>query len=229
MYCMLFLGHLICRLIQKIFSGVDVWKVYNSSKDDEVLKLINESLNVVETWISACVSLTETYWPNYALHAWSGKNYVPQFCVNFQKRVKEVKSTFIPMHLYVLFVAFIVFFIDAFQIHDLRSIHNQLNKLLTNKEKSDLKTDELFEPFTSKSINYFIIIIDFTVDITSGVIFLDINVWICNGKNPAWENAVLRFSSNLRPSESKIAEKLRPRLHNTSTKQVSILTTLLSL
>ncbi|XP_013138537.1 PREDICTED: cytoplasmic dynein 2 heavy chain 1-like [Papilio polytes] len=164
------IGHLICRIIQKIFSGVDVWKVHNSSKDDEVLKLINESLNVVETWISACVSLTETYWPNYALHAWSGKNYVPQFCVNFQKRVKE--------------------------IYDLRSIHNQLNKLLTNKEKSDLKTDELFEPFTN------------------------INVWICNGKNPAWENAVLRFSSNLRPSESKIAEKLRPRLHNTSTKQM---------
>ncbi|KPJ16863.1 Cytoplasmic dynein 2 heavy chain 1 [Papilio machaon] len=164
------IGHIICSVTQKILSGVDLWKVHNSTKDDEVLKLINDSLNVTQTWISACLSLTDTYWPNYALHAWSGKSYVPQFCLNFQKRVKE--------------------------IHDLRSIHNQLNKLLTNKERSDLKTDELFEPFTN------------------------INIWICNGKNPAWENAVLRFSSNLRPSEAKIAEKLRPRLHNTSTKQM---------
>lgn len=51
---------------------------------------LSEGLKVLQTWNTACVSLTETYWPNYALHSWSGKPYVPQFCVNFQKRLKEV-------------------------------------------------------------------------------------------------------------------------------------------
>lgn len=49
-----------------------------------------------------------------------------------------------------------------------------------------------------------------------------VNAWMCNGPNHAWDIAISRFSSNLRPAETKIAEKLKPRLHNTSTKQVDI-------
>ncbi|CAK1578261.1 unnamed protein product [Parnassius mnemosyne] len=164
------IGHVICSITQKALCSMDLWKVYNSIKDNEILTLTNDSLNVMQTWISACVSLTENYWPNYALHPWSGKGYVPQFCLNFQTRVKE--------------------------IHDLRSIHNQLNKLLSKSERSELKTDHLFEAFA------------------------DVNVWVCNGQNTAWDNSVIKFFTNLRPSEAKIAEKLRPRLHNTSTKQM---------
>jgi hypothetical protein len=52
----------------------------------------------------------------------------------------------------------------------------------------------------------------------------DINIWIYNGPNQAWEMAVSRFSSNLRPAETKIADKLKPRLYNTSTKQVPMQT-----
>ncbi|XP_068628065.1 cytoplasmic dynein 2 heavy chain 1 [Battus philenor] len=163
-------GHIICSLTRKSLSSVDLWKVHNGVEDNELLRLITECLNVTQTWIDACASLTETYWPNYALHPWNGKGYIPQFCLNFHQRVKE--------------------------INDLRSIHNQLNKLLTNNEKAELKTDELFEPFAS------------------------INIWICNSQNSAWENAVLKFSSNLRPCEANIAKKLKPRLHNISTKQM---------
>lgn len=36
-----------------------------------------------------------------------------------------------------------------------------------------------------------------------------------------------RFNANLRPAEAKIAEKLKPRMHNTSTKQVRFLLLLL--
>lgn len=48
----------------------------------------------------------------------------------------------------------------------------------------------------------------------------DTNIWMCNGPNTSWETAVSKFSASLRPAEAKIAEKLKPRLHNTSTKQV---------
>lgn len=50
----------------------------------------------------------------------------------------------------------------------------------------------------------------------------DINIWVCSGPNKEWDAAVAQFSSNLRPAEANIAEKLKPRLHNTSTKQVRI-------
>uniref|UniRef100_A0A2A4JRE1 Dynein heavy chain, cytoplasmic n=1 Tax=Heliothis virescens TaxID=7102 RepID=A0A2A4JRE1_HELVI len=164
------IGHEICSIIQKSVSTTDLWKVHNANKDSEILNLLSESCHVIQTWNSACESLTETYWPNYALHAWNGDPYVPSFCVNFQTRIKE--------------------------IHDIRSTHNQLNKLLSNNERSELQTNQLFAPFEN------------------------VNIWMCNGPNPGWETAVSKFSTSLRPAESKVAEKLKPRLHNMSTKQM---------
>ncbi|XP_063823750.1 cytoplasmic dynein 2 heavy chain 1-like [Ostrinia nubilalis] len=164
------IAYFICSIVQKTFPSVDLWKVKEGIKEIEILNLLMESLKVIQTWISACKSLTKTYWPNYALHIWNGKPYIPAYCVNFEKRLKE--------------------------IHEIRSTYTQLNKLLTNYEKDELKIQYLFEPFEN------------------------INVWICNGQNQAWETAISRFSSSLRPAETKIAEKLKPRLHNTSSKQM---------
>ncbi|XP_022829187.1 cytoplasmic dynein 2 heavy chain 1 [Spodoptera litura] len=164
------IGHELCSIIQKSVCINELWKVHNSGKDSEILNLLSDSFKVVQTWNSACESLTETYWPNYALHTWNGKPYVPPFCLKFQTRIKE--------------------------IHDVRSTHSQLNKLLTNSERSELQTHQLFTPFET------------------------VNIWMCNGPNPGWETAVSKFSASLRPAETKVAEKLKPRLHNMSTKQM---------
>lgn len=56
--------------------------------------------------------------------------------------------------------------------------------------------------------------------ISIDILFVDINVWLYNGPNQAWDTALLKFSANVQPVEAKIADKLKPRLHNTSTKQV---------
>ncbi|CAH4033508.1 unnamed protein product [Pieris brassicae] len=164
------IGHALCTVIQNSVTKLDIWKAYDGLLDNHVLVLLSESLNAVQMWVSACQSLTGTYWPNYALHTWKGKTYVPIFCVNFQNRLREV--------------------------HNIRSTYNQLSKLLTKAEKSELNADQLFEPFKN------------------------INIWICNGPMQSWDAAVAKFSANLRPAETKIAEKLKPRLHNTSTKQM---------
>lgn len=79
-----------CSVIQKTVTTSELWKVHNNNKDSEILTLLSDCLKVIQTWNSACETLTETYWPNYALHTWTGKPYVPQFCVNFQTRLKEV-------------------------------------------------------------------------------------------------------------------------------------------
>ncbi|VVC94864.1 unnamed protein product [Leptidea sinapis] len=142
------IGYILCCMIQNAASKVNLWKPYDGLKDNQILALLSESLDIVKVWMDACKSLTETYWPNYALHPWKGKTFVPLFCVSFEKRLK--------------------------QVHDIRTTYNQLSKLLTKSEQAELKTDQLLEP----------------------------------------------FQTNLRPSETKIAEKLKPRLHNTSTKQM---------
>lgn len=111
-------------IIQKTVSDLDIWKVQNGTKDNEVLMTLAECLKVIQTWTDACQSLTETYWPNYALHPWNGKPYVSKYCWNFQNRLKE--------------------------IHDIRSTHNQLIKLLSINERTKLGTNEMFEPFKSK-------------------------------------------------------------------------------
>lgn len=69
---------------------MDLWDVRDETKDFEILTTVSDSLNVIRTWTSACKSLTETYWTNYALHPWNGEPYVPSFCINFQNRLKEV-------------------------------------------------------------------------------------------------------------------------------------------
>ncbi|CAB3224981.1 unnamed protein product [Arctia plantaginis] len=164
------IGYTVCNTIQNKISELNLWKVQEQGKESELLMFLSEGLKVLQTWQTACVSLTETYWPNYALHSWNGNPYVPPFCVNFQKRLKEV--------------------------YDIRSIYSQLNKLLSSHERSELKTETFFTPFEN------------------------INIWICNGPNAAWETATLKFFTSLRPAETKVAEKLKPRLHDISTKQM---------
>lgn len=103
---------------------MDIWTIREGTKDNQVLMTLAECLKVIQTWSDACQTLTETYWPNYALHPWNGKPYVSKFCLGFQNRLKEV--------------------------HDVRSTHNQLNKLLSNSERVELRTEEMFEPFKSE-------------------------------------------------------------------------------
>lgn len=91
----LFLGHVICSTIQNKLPTANLWEVHYGTKDTEILNLLSEGLKVTLTWTSACKSLTETYWPNYALHTWSGKLYTPPFCTNFQARLKEVNGVMV--------------------------------------------------------------------------------------------------------------------------------------
>ncbi|XP_050677033.1 cytoplasmic dynein 2 heavy chain 1-like [Leptidea sinapis] len=86
------IGYILCCMIQNAASKVNLWKPYDGLKDNQILALLSESLDVVKVWMDACKSLTETYWPNYALHPWKGKTFVPLFCVSYEKRLKESMS-----------------------------------------------------------------------------------------------------------------------------------------
>ncbi|XP_041973347.1 cytoplasmic dynein 2 heavy chain 1 isoform X2 [Aricia agestis] len=122
-------GHATCSIIQKCVSDLNIWSIHHNAEDDKILAELSHGLNAIQTWTSACKSLTETYWPNYALHPWKGNSYVPLFCVNFEGRLK--------------------------QINDIRSTFNQLNKLMTNTEKMEFGIDNILSTF--QNVNMWII------------------------------------------------------------------------
>lgn len=87
---------MICSVTQQAVSRTDLWRVHHGLKDNEILHQLTEALAAVKVWVSTCKTLTDTYWPNYSLHEWKGKPYVPVFCQNFQKRLEEVSLQSIP-------------------------------------------------------------------------------------------------------------------------------------
>ncbi|GBP43431.1 Cytoplasmic dynein 2 heavy chain 1 [Eumeta japonica] len=165
------IGYALVTYLQKTLSSLEIWNINNDARDNHILMILSDCLGVMHMWTNACKSLTTTYWPNLALHSWNGEPYISNACLQFQDRLNEV--------------------------YQIRSTFNQLNKLLTNIEKIELKINEIFEPFKN------------------------VNVWV-NSPNlkQVWDNAVVMFSHNLKPIEHKIAIKLKSRLCNTSTKQM---------
>lgn len=53
----------------------------------------NQILEITESWIQICDSLTRLFWSNYGQHLWIGETYIPQLNVKFKKRVEEVSDT----------------------------------------------------------------------------------------------------------------------------------------
>lgn len=69
-----------------------MWTTHENARDNEILCDLSESFKAIQAWTSGCQSLTETYWPNHALHPWDGKPYVPMFSLFFLNRIKDVRN-----------------------------------------------------------------------------------------------------------------------------------------
>lgn len=55
-----------------------------------VSDLLEQSINTGKKWTTACTHLTQLFWPNYALHPWTGEAYVPQSLADLITRLEEV-------------------------------------------------------------------------------------------------------------------------------------------
>lgn len=97
-------------------------------------------------------------------------------CTNLHKRILN-SSTF------------------SFQVLTLRTVHEQLVRLLTTSERQALRTSEVFSPF-------------------SGLNPLHPNPYT----EPLWRAAVMQYERGMAPAEQKIAGKLRQQLGDLSAK-----------
>lgn len=66
----------------------DVWNL----KSFEVSQTLQDILEIIDSWLHVCDSLTRLFWPNYAQHAWLGEPHIPKNAVAFQERLHEIKN-----------------------------------------------------------------------------------------------------------------------------------------
>lgn len=66
----------------------DVWDV----KSLHVFQTLNDIIEVIESWIQVCDSLTRLFWPNYSRHAWIGPPHIPKTATQYLKRLQEIQA-----------------------------------------------------------------------------------------------------------------------------------------
>ncbi|KAK9747136.1 Dynein heavy chain, N-terminal region 1 [Popillia japonica] len=115
----------VIRRLSKDVMKVNFWvEDFNVVRDG-----LEQCLSTGNRWINTCKQLTQIFWPNYSLHAWTGDYFVPMNLVDAVNGIQEV--------------------------YDIRIIHRQLTRLLTTNEQHDLVSDKIFKPFEDLQVlNY---------------------------------------------------------------------------
>lgn len=66
----------------------DVWDV----KSMHVFQTVNDIIEMFESWIQVCDSLTRLFWPNYGRHAWIGGPHIPKIATQYLKRLQDIQA-----------------------------------------------------------------------------------------------------------------------------------------
>ncbi|XP_041357041.1 cytoplasmic dynein 2 heavy chain 1-like isoform X2 [Gigantopelta aegis] len=144
------------RYIQRKLSEEDVWTGPFSS----VREALRSGIAICERWINACQTLTAQFWKRYGPNPWKGDKVTPDNLKKLAGRLEEILS--------------------------IRTVHEQLLRLLGSQEQHELRVNEAFTPFL-------------------GLNPLQYNPYT----QPVWAAAVSQYERAMAPAEQKIAAKLR--------------------
>ncbi|CAH1776602.1 unnamed protein product [Owenia fusiformis] len=150
------IGGSLGRYVQRKLGEQDLWKGTFS----KVKEALRQGLAICDRWVQACETLTVQFWKRYSLHPWKGEKFVPENLSNLGQRLQEILT--------------------------LRSVHEQLVRLLSQQDQQNLGTADAFSPF-------------------SGLNPLQYNPYT----QPLWKAAVAQYERAMSPAEQKIAGKLR--------------------
>uniref|UniRef100_A0A6P7FU93 Cytoplasmic dynein 2 heavy chain 1 n=1 Tax=Diabrotica virgifera virgifera TaxID=50390 RepID=A0A6P7FU93_DIAVI len=144
-------------------------KRYNlwTSEYSEISEALTQEIGIDEKWLTSCKQLTEIFWPNYGLNPWKDKVYQPTELVDMLGVLKKVL--------------------------EIRALHKQLTKLLTNQEQAELKTQDMMKCF--QDIDITVLTQDTTLILTK---------------------AEKQFEYLIQPTEKRIAIKLKKQLADMS-------------
>ncbi|XP_071846316.1 cytoplasmic dynein 2 heavy chain 1-like isoform X2 [Apostichopus japonicus] len=144
------------RFIQRKLASLNLWQ----DPFHKVKEGIQLGVSICDKWVSTCEKLTEQFWKRDPIHPWKGSKFVPENLLCLSKRLQEVLT--------------------------LRTIHEQLIRLLSSGEQQELKTKSAFSPFL-------------------GLDPLQYNPYT----EPQWQAAVAQYEKAMAPSEQRVAGKLR--------------------
>ncbi|KAJ9584167.1 hypothetical protein L9F63_021464, partial [Diploptera punctata] len=164
------IGNTLTRFIQNKLKSVNIWEETFAHVEAN----LSQAIHICEKWKITCERLTSLFWPNYSSHPWKGKPFIPNHIRDFSSRLQEVL--------------------------DLRTLHRQLTRLLSQKEQEELKTSETFKPF-------------------SGLNPIQFNPYT----EPLWRAAVKQFEHSLIPTEERVAGKLQSQLRNVNANTLQLL------
>ncbi|XP_074649972.1 cytoplasmic dynein 2 heavy chain 1-like [Tubulanus polymorphus] len=150
------LGGSFCRYIQRKLSAEDLWK----GQFSKVRDALRASHTICDRWMTSCETLTTQFWKRYGPHAWKGDKFVPETVIQLGTRLEEILT--------------------------LRTVHEQLLKLLSHQEGQELRISEAFMPF-------------------NGLNPLQYNPYT----QPLWRAAVGQYEKGMSLAEQRIAVKLR--------------------
>ncbi|KAM7436007.1 Cytoplasmic dynein 2 heavy chain 1 [Porites harrisoni] len=158
------------RYVQRRLAALDIWH----DSFQQVKDAMRKGITVCERWVSTCETLTSQYWKRFPSHPWRGEKFTPENLSQLATRLEEVLT--------------------------LRTVHEQLVRLLSTTERQLLRTSEAFSPF-------------------SGLNALHHNPYT----EPLWRAAVTQYERGMAPAEQKIAGKLRQQLSDLSAKSHQLL------
>lgn len=95
----------------------DIW----DAKSLHVFQTLNDIIEVIESWIQVCDSLTRLFWPNYARHAWIGSSHIPKTATTYLERLQ--------------------------QIHTIRNVYKEIMCLFNEINQIDRSVRRIFTPF----------------------------------------------------------------------------------
>ncbi|RDD40688.1 Cytoplasmic dynein 2 heavy chain 1 [Trichoplax sp. H2] len=147
------------RYIQRKLNVLNLW----TGPYHQVRDSIKAGLSICERWTVATETLTAQFWKRYGPNPWSGEKFNPEDLSRFSGRLEEILN--------------------------LRSTHEQLTHLLSVYECDELKTDQVFQSFSSSNPLYY-------------------NPYT----EPLWRAAVSQYEKGMIPAEQRIASKLRSQL-----------------
>ncbi|XP_012944204.1 cytoplasmic dynein 2 heavy chain 1 [Aplysia californica] len=144
------------RYVQQKLATVNMWTGQFSS----VRESLRTGIGLCERWVSSCETLTSQFWKRYAPHPWKGETCK---CRNLKKLADRLE-----------------------EILSIRTVHEQLLRLLSSQEQKELNVAEAFNPFL-------------------GLNPLQYNPYT----QPLWAAAVAQYERSMEPAQQRIAGKLR--------------------
>ncbi|KAJ8027756.1 Cytoplasmic dynein 2 heavy chain 1 [Holothuria leucospilota] len=144
------------RFIQRKLASFNLWL----DPYHKVKESLQVGISISDRWVAICEKLTEQFWKRDPIHPWKGNKFVPENISSLSKRLQEVLT--------------------------LRTIHEQVVRLLSSGEQQELRTKASFSPFT-------------------GIDPLQYNPYT----EPQWQAAVIQYERAMAPAEQRVAGKLR--------------------